>query len=322
LDAGADHPGVERDARGRATGRVYRADAWLRERLGAGAPPDLAPVGARLARLGVTGVTDATATNGPEELALFVAASERGALPQRILALGGERLPAWRHLRVSTGALKLALAESDLPDPDALAERIAAAHAAGRAVAIHCAARAELVLATAALAAAGPRRGDRIEHAAVAPPELVEAMAKLRVTVVTQPGLVRERGDAWRAEVEATDQPWLWRARGLLAAGVALGGGSDAPFGEPDPWAAMRTAVERRTADGAQLGAGEALSPERALALFTTAAGAPGGRPRRVAPGAPADLCLLDRPWRDARRALAADCVRAALCAGRPAFQA
>src|SRR5262249_2910180 len=39
LDRGADAPGVERDAGGHATGRVYRADAWLRERLGAADPP-------------------------------------------------------------------------------------------------------------------------------------------------------------------------------------------------------------------------------------------------------------------------------------------
>ena len=35
LDAGVDAPGVERDARGRASGRLFRLDAWLRERLGA-----------------------------------------------------------------------------------------------------------------------------------------------------------------------------------------------------------------------------------------------------------------------------------------------
>ena len=46
LDAGADAPGVERDGRGRATGRLFRLDAWLRERLGEEALPDLAPVGA------------------------------------------------------------------------------------------------------------------------------------------------------------------------------------------------------------------------------------------------------------------------------------
>jgi predicted amidohydrolase YtcJ len=316
LERGADHPGVERDARGRATGRIFRADAWLRERLGPAPPPDLAPLGRRLARLGVTGITDATATTGPVELALLVAAADRGDLPQRVVAMGGAELPPVRHPRVSRGALKLALAEGDPPDPDALAGCIAAAHAAGRAVAIHCVTRAEGVLAAAALGVAGARPGDRVEHAAVAPPELVELLAKLRVTVVTQPGLVRERGDAWLRDVEPRERPWLWRAGGLIAAGVPLGGGTDAPFGEPDPWAAMRAAVERRTEGGAALGPEEALSPERALALFTSPSEAPGGAPSRVAAGARADLCLLDRPWAAARAALGAELVAATWCGG------
>lgn len=40
----------------------------------------------------------------------------------------------------------------------------------------------------------------------------------------------------------------------------------------------------------------EAVSPERALALFLTPLESPGGQPRRVEVGAPADLCLLDAP--------------------------
>jgi predicted amidohydrolase YtcJ len=318
--AGVAHPGIERDARGRPTGRLFRADAWLRERLGAAEPPDLAGVGRRLARLGVTGVTDATASSGPAELALLVSACDGGALPQRVLALGGPDLPALRHPRVTTGALKLHLADTALPDPDRLADDVAAAHAAGRSVAIHCVTRAEGVLAVAALAAAGAHPGDRIEHGAVAPPELVEALAKLGVTVVTQPGFVHARGDAYASDVEAADLPWLWRARGLRAAGVPLAAGTDAPFGDPDPWLALRAAVERRTAGGAPLGPDEALSPEQALRLFLAPLEAPGGGRRRVAPGAPADLCLLDRPWREARRALARDLVAATWCDGARVF--
>jgi predicted amidohydrolase YtcJ len=79
----------------------------------------------------------------------------------------------------------------------------------------------------------------------------------------------------------------------------------------------MQAAVDRRTAAGETLGAGEALSPERALALFTTPPDAPGGAPRRIAPGARADLCLLDRPWSRARDALASERVVATLGAGQ-----
>jgi predicted amidohydrolase YtcJ len=315
LDHGQAAPGVERDAAGRATGRLYRADGWLRERLGAD-PPDLGPVGESLARCGVTGATDATARNAGPELALLEAAAEKGALPQRLLVMGGLDLPEPSHPRVRRGAVKLVLAEAALPDFDATASAIRAAHAAGRCAAIHCVTRAELAFAVGAFDEAGARPGDRIEHAAVAPPELVARLAALGLTVVAQPNFVSERGDAYFGEVDPADLPWLHRARGFDAAGVPLGGGSDAPFGSPDPWRSMRAAVERRSESGVVLGAEEALSPERALALFTSPAAAPGAAPRTLGPGAPADLCLLVRPWAEARRELDASLVAATLIAG------
>jgi predicted amidohydrolase YtcJ len=235
--------------------------------------------------------------------------------------MGGADLPepsrAAARAGLARGARKLLLHEDALPSLDELTEAVRAAHAGGRAIAIHCVTRAELVLAGAALAAAGTQPGDRLEHAAVAPPDATHELAALALTVVTQPGFVHERGDAYAAEVEPRDQPWLWRCQGLLDAGLRVGGGTDAPFGEPDPWAAMRAAVSRRCQSGRVLGAEEAVSPERALALFTTPAEDPGGAPRRVAPGAPADLVLLDAPWRAARESLDAGRVRATLRAGR-----
>jgi predicted amidohydrolase YtcJ len=273
-------------------------------------------VGRRLARLGVTGVTDATHGNAADALGALEAAVARGELPQRLLVMGEPGLPEPRHPRVARGPRKLLLAESELPGFEATEAAIAAAHEAGRAVAIHCVARAELVFALAALRAAGARPGDRIEHAGVAPPQAVDEMAALGVTVVSQPNFVYERGDAYLVEVEPGDRRWLYRGRGLLAAGVPLGGGTDAPFGDPDPWRAMRAAVERRSRAGAVLAADEALRPEQALALFTTRADAPGGPPRRVAVGEPADLCLLDRPWAAARESLSSGCVAATLRGG------
>jgi predicted amidohydrolase YtcJ len=180
-------------------------------------------------------------------------------------------------------------------------------------VAIHCVTRSELVLATAALAAAGCREGDRVEHAAVAPPDAVELLAKLPVTVVTQPGFIRERGDAYAVDVEARERPWLYRCRGFLDASVPLGGGTDAPFGDPDPWLAIRAAVDRLTEGGLRLGGDEALTPERALALFTSPAVAPGAPPRKVEVGAVADLCLLDRPWSAARTELSSAMIAATI---------
>ncbi|HUO47641.1 MAG TPA: amidohydrolase family protein, partial [Acidimicrobiales bacterium] len=58
---GADEPGIERGSDGRPTGRLFRLDAWLGDRVPAGTGArSLAAVSTRLAALGVTGVTDAT----------------------------------------------------------------------------------------------------------------------------------------------------------------------------------------------------------------------------------------------------------------------
>src|SRR5690606_28518745 len=153
-----------------------------------------------------------------------------------------------------------------------------------------------LALALDAWEQAGSVPGDRIEHGSVVPPDLRRVVAARGLTVVTQPGFVLERGDRYLASVDAEDLPHLYPCRGLIEAGIPVGGGTDAPLGHPDPWRAVATAIERQTASGAPLGVREAVSPERALALFLTPPASPGGEPRRVEVGAPADLCLLDGP--------------------------
>jgi predicted amidohydrolase YtcJ len=316
VEPGAMPEGMERDGDGQPTGRLHRLDDWLRARIATGEPPDLSAVGAELAALGVTGLCDATAHNGARELAALEAAIRSGALPQRLLVMGGAELPPASHPRVRRHHRKLMLDEEHLPDPGELANEIAAAHAAGRGVAFHCVTRSELVLALAALEQAGPRPGDRVEHASVAPPDLVELLLDRGVRVVTQPGFLHSRGDAYLHDVEARDLPWLYRGRGFVEAGIPLAGSTDAPFGEPDPWAAMRAAVDRRSVSGASLCPDEALTPEQALALFTTPLDRPGDAPSRIECGAVADLCLLDRSWHAARETLDGRCVRITIVGG------
>jgi predicted amidohydrolase YtcJ len=316
LDATVDRPGVERDAAGRATGRLFRLDAWLRERIEGRAPPDLAEVSRRLASFGVTGLTDATAHNARSELRSFVAAAERGELLQRLLVMGGPDLPSPTHGRVERGAVKVRLDENELPSLEELRRIIGIARDDRRPVAVHCVTRAELVLAAAAFRDAGCRPGDRIEHAAVTPPDALELLEGLPLTVVTQPGFIRERGDAYLVDVELRDRPWLYRCAGFLRAAVPLGGSTDAPFGDPDPWVAMRAAVDRRTEGGATIGENETLSPGQALALFTSPPGRPGAAPRPISVGAVADVCLLDRPWSSARSVLHSEMVVATICDG------
>jgi predicted amidohydrolase YtcJ len=295
IDEAVEHAGIERDENGRPTGRLLGLDRWLRERLPAPEPPDLASVGRRLASYGVTGVTDLTPVLGLDDLAPIAAAVAAGALPQRITVTGGPRLVgADLPAGLVGGPVKLMVADYSLPSLDVLARWIVTAHDAGRPVAVHCVTRAGLALALAAWDEAGARTGDRIEHGSVVPPDLRSLVAAKRLTVVTQPGFVQERGDRYLVEVEADDLPHLYPCRSLIEAGIPVGGSTDAPFGHPDPWRDVAAAIDRRTAGGQPLGVREAVSPERALGLFLTPPHAPGGVTRRVEVGVPADVVLLD----------------------------
>lgn len=293
LDA-VREPGVERDAQGRPTGRLFRMDGWLAGRLPDDDPvADVGRVSAALARLGVTGVTDATPDATGAGVAAIVDAAAAGRLRQRAHVLCPAQVEvAAEHPLVTRGPHKVLLDDDALPGLDDLAGLIRAAHRRGVAVAVHCVTPAQLALTVASFHDAGSAPGDRIEHGSVVPPGLVASLATLRVTVVTNPGLVHARGDSYLEEVDLRDRPYLYPCASLLDAGVAVAAGTDAPFGPSDPWVAIRAARTRCTAGGAVLGGNEAVSLGLAIGLFTGRAGAP-ARPRRIAPGEPGDLCVL-----------------------------
>ena len=298
-----DEPGVERDPAGRVTGRLWRMDGWLGDRLPG--TVDLAAVSAQAAAWGITGFTDAT----PGESGLTAAVVD-GTVRQRVHGAAGTAA----HPRFTLGPVKILLDDATLPPLDDLAGQIRAAHAAGRPVAVHCVTRVQLALTLAALADAGRRPGDRIEHGAVIP---AESVADLRgLTVVTQPHFVTERADQYLSDVAVADRPDLWRLRSLLDAGVAVALGSDAPYGSADPWAVIRAA----TARPAGLDGGETIPAATAIGLFLGEPAAP-GIPRTVTPGRPADLTLLTVPPAEAARAPSADLVAATFVAGQPIYQ-
>ncbi len=314
--ASALHPGVERDPSGRPTGRLWRADDWLRDRLGGHRLPDLTAVGAELTRLGITAVTDATPDLAPAAVAALAAARRDGVLPQAVHLLGAPlsgELPG----ELTAGPVKVVLADSGLPDLDALVMRIGAAHAADRAVAVHVVTREALALLLAALDLTGVRRGDRVEHAALVPAAVVGDLARRGLRVVTQPGFLADRGDDYLRDVPPAEHDDLYRAGSLVAAGVPLALSSDAPHGPLDPWLVLAAAAARRTRAGAVVGAGERLAPATALAAYLGSPDDPGGPPRGVAPGAAADLVLLGGGPADVLDAPSAQRVRAVVLGGR-----
>lgn len=314
LATGKLPPGLEREGT-RFTGRLFDEDAWLRTALSS-EPPDFAEISAELASYGVTGITDMTPQNGPQMAAHFSAQRESGALLQAVVLAGTLDLMEAPTGNWSLGPVKLHLHEAELPPIDDTVALIRAAHDQGRAVAVHCVSEVELVFALAVLDEAGTITGDRIEHASIALPAMIGQIAGNGLAVCVQPHFVAERGDRYLLDVEPSSRPHLYRLASLSSAGIALAGGSDAPFASHDPWAAMRAAVSRRTADGAVIGADEALTPEQAIALYLVDP-EDLSRQRILAEGAPADLCLLDRNWSEARERLVCEDVVLTLVSGK-----
>jgi predicted amidohydrolase YtcJ len=261
----ADHPdGQLRSA------DPYWSDALQRREIG------LAEVSRTLVSYGVTGVTDATPDLGISDVVKFAEAHQHGELLQRVHCLApGKRI----------------LHDDDL-DLDGLTAWITARHNDGASVAVHCVTAAQLVVTIAALRTAGARPGDRIEHAAVVPGDCLSELAGLGVTVATQPNFVAERGDQYLTDVPEHEHAWLWRVASLRSAGVQVVMSTDFPFGDANPWAAMRAAVRRTTPSGAVLGAAERIPALTSLTLFLGTAAQP-TESRTVSPGQPADLCVL-----------------------------
>ncbi len=297
-----------------ADGRLYRMDDVLRRRID-GPPPDIAAAAAELAGHGITGVTDMTPAEDPAELELLATAAGAPGFPLHVVVTGAPSLAAIDS-ELPRGPVKVVLDEDRLPPLDELGRWFREARVAGRNVAVHCVTRVELLLALAAWDDVGVEPGDRIEHGAVIPVELIPELAGRGLVVVTQPSFVTARGDQYLADVDLDDRPHLWRCGSLLAAGIGVAAGSDAPFGDPDPWRAIVAARDRTTPTGQVLGAGERITARRALDMYLAPLADPAGPPRRVAPGVPADLCLLATPLDDALRDPAAVTVVATVTGG------
>lgn len=314
----ADHP----------TGRLWRLDGRLRELLPANDFPDLTEVGRQYASFGITSLVDATPDLSESAVQHIRAAVEDGSLPQDVTLLTSQPAPyLWRDFpdRLYYGPTKL-LPPDHAPWPyEELVRRIRTARGAPpHGVAIHVVTREALVLTLAALAEVGPPDfgRDRIEHAAIVPPESMPELARRRIHVVTQPGFVAERGDEYATDVDPRDLPYLYPFASLVRAGVGIGLSSDAPYSDPDPWRIIRAARDRRTPSGRVLGPDERLTAREAFHALGARARPSTRAPLPLTPGGRADLCLLRVPLAAALAEPHRDVVRTTVCAGRIVYDA
>lgn len=185
-------------------------------------------------------------------------------------------------------------------DPDFMAQATIDGHCAGWQMALHAIGDAAVDLAIEAFEKAQARmpRADarhRIEHGGVIRDDQLGRLARLGVTVVSQPSFIHDFGDRYADQLGPDRTGWLYRGRSLLDAGIRLVGSTDRPL-PGDPLRAIQTLVERTCRNGQVISPQERVGVQEALAAFTVDAAwllRREDRLGRVAPGLLADLTVL-----------------------------
>jgi predicted amidohydrolase YtcJ len=297
---------------GELSGRLYELDQWLAEQLN-NVMPDLKSISHKLASYGITGLTDTSPRNDIDYWRHFTQQQQKGHLLQYVRMMGNLSLAkAESTSKLTIGEVKIHLLESNLPDINDVAATILSARKQQRNVAAHCVTLSELVFMLGALdLAGGGQFGDRIEHGSIIHDDLLASIKQHHLSVITQPHFIHSRGDQYLLDVETIDLPDLYRLQSLITADIPLAAGSDSPYGSSDPWYAMQAAINRQTKQKITLGADEALTPENALALYTSPLQAPGRHKTTLRVGEKANICLLKYPWQRVRQRMLAEDVRA-----------
>lgn len=254
-------------------------------------------------RLGITSVWEPSVE--PNHVEAYEALEASGRLPMRVtmahkkVLRSGEDVPipqGFRRERLSLVAVKLfqdgaiaswtaalsspyvgqpdncGILQWPQPELDALVTEI---HGAGLQASIHAigdeAIRSALRAIEAALRAAPrPDHRHRIEHCGLPLGTLPLELKELAVIPVLQPSFLHFHGDTYFANLGEVRSERLYPVKTLLEACGVVAGSSDGPV-VPDlnPLHGIRTAMLRTTASGRILGAGDAVSLEEGLRLYT-----------------------------------------------------
>lgn len=187
-------------------------------------------------------------------------------------------------------------------DPEQLRAEIEAAYAAGWSIAAHAIGDRAVDLAIDIIAGCerhyGPRAvPNRIEHASMTRPDQLERLAAAAIAVTPQASFFHDGGDGMTASLGPDRLGWAYRASSFLASGVTLAGSSDRPVADGNVLRGMQAFVDRRTSSGALFGdPAECLTPQQALAAYTTGAAAATGAAHQkgsLEPGKLADFTVL-----------------------------
>jgi predicted amidohydrolase YtcJ len=252
------------------------------------------------ASYGVTTFVDAGARNGIAEWGTFERLLREGALSQRIVVM--EAVSALGELPANGVGGQLLRGESKLQpnifqgetvEVSELVAQIAAVHAAGRRIAIHAPTEQAVESSLEAFRQIGSPSGQRLEHAPLLTPKLIDEISSVGAVVVAQPGLLVEVTPRYEQLLDHEDRKWLQPWRTVLDAGVLLASSSDAPVSRTSALGSIAAASSQRPHS---LTPGQAITPIEALHTWTAGAADVTGLSDcgRLRVGQIADLVLVD----------------------------
>jgi predicted amidohydrolase YtcJ len=220
-----------------------------------------------------------------------------GIAAQKVVLDGGMQVETARMTRPYEGTEGCGVWRQD---PQFMVDATVDGHRAGWQMALHAIGDAAIDLAIEAFEkaqAAWPRADarHRIEHGGVIRDDQLSRLARLGVTVVSQPSFVYDFGDRYADQLGPERTPWLYRGRSLLDHGIRLVGSTDRPL-PGNPLRAIQTLVDRTSCNGQVIAPQERITVAEALHAFTVDAAWIIRREDRlgqIRPGYLADLTLL-----------------------------
>ena len=109
----------------------------------------------------------------------------------------------------------------------------------------------------------------RVEHCCYVTPPILARLKRGGFVDSSATGFMDELGEAYVANRGADAMRHMWPHRSLIDAGIPAPGHSDFAVCRVNPFTAMAAMVSRRTSQGTDLYAGEAVTPFEALAAYT-----------------------------------------------------
>ena len=266
---------------------------------------------------GITSLQDTSWSNGHRHWVAARHFKDHGLLAPRIsMLIGADSLDEFAGLGLRTGmgddhlrlgAMKIALDESTgncHPAQEEIDEIALRGHLAGFQLSFHVPDVTMLRRGLNALAlirklSPVPCIRPRLEHCPICPPHLLPAIAEAGAMAVLQPNLLAAAAaPGGLSHLDEERLRWIGPIRSMLATGIPVAFGSDAPLTPCPPLPAMAVAVTRRVKGRTCLSASESIPLEVALDCYGRAGAFCSGREQDVgviAPGMLADLAVLDR---------------------------